>query len=101
MKRARKTAVAAFDAMVLLAGVLAAGACAANDDAALLGVNLDLVAGESGKLGGQHEDVRGFVEIDRRRPAGRVVADERPELLVEREQIAQRIPPREGHDSAS
>ena len=42
-ERAREAAVSAFDAMILLARHLAAGAFAANDDAAFLGVNFDLV----------------------------------------------------------
>ena len=64
-------------------------------------MNLDLVAREPGEFGGQHEGVGGFVEIDRRGPARRVGADELPDLLVQREQIAQRIPPREAPRSAS
>ena len=96
---AREAAVPALDAMILLAGTssTAAGARAANHDAAVFGVDVDLIARESGKFRGEDELGRRFVEVDRRRPAGRVGADELPDLLVQREQIAQRIPPREGH----
>ena len=54
-ERAREAAVAALDAVVLLARHLAAGALAADDDAAFFGVNLDLVAGEAREFRGQHE----------------------------------------------
>ena len=60
-ERPREAAVAALDAMVLLAGHLAA-ALAANDDAALLGVDLDVVACESRKLRGQDEGPAGLVQ---------------------------------------
>ena len=74
-----------------------AGARPANRDAVVLGVNVDLIARQARKLRGEHELVRGFVEIDRRSPARSVGADKLTELFVERQQIAQRIPPREGH----
>src|SRR5256884_9932705 len=45
----------------------------------------------------QHELAGGLVQVDRRRPARRIGADELSELFVEREQIAQRIPPRKRH----
>ena len=95
--------MAALDAVVLLAressrpGIGAARA--ANHDAALFGVDVDLIARQAGQFRGEDELVGGFVQIDRRRPAGRVGADKMPELFVEREQIAQRIPAREGHVS--
>src|SRR5688572_7815230 len=94
---ARETPVAALDAMVLLAGDLSARALAAYHDAALFGVNLDLLAGESGEFGRQDKRAGGLVEIDRRRPSRRIGADELPDLFVQRQQIAQWIPPREGH----
>jgi elongation factor P len=92
--------MAALDAMELLGGDLAIGpgeAGAAKDDAAVLGVNVDLVAREAGELGGQHEVGCGLVQIHRRRPAGRVGAHQMSELFVEREEVAQRIPARERH----
>ena len=88
--------MAAFDAVILLAGHLAA-ALAANDDAALLGVDLDVVACEPGKLRGQDERAARLVEIDRRRPAGGVGADDLTDLLLQREQIAKRIPACKSH----
>src|SRR5436190_4115551 len=86
--------------MVLLARDVATGVDAAgatDDDAVVLRVNLDLLACQAGQLRGQHEVACGLVEIDRRRPAGRVRADEMTELFVEREEVAQRIPARERH----
>ena len=55
---ARKAAVAALDAVILLARNIRPGvatALAANDDAALLGVDVDLVARQAGQFRGQHE----------------------------------------------
>ena len=104
-ERAREAAVAALDPVVLLAGhvfVRGAGAArAADDDAVVFGVDLDLVAGEARQFRGEDELGRRLVEIDRRRPARRVGADELTELLVQREQVAQRIPARETPRSAS
>ena len=86
----------ALDAVVLLAGNVSR-ALATNHDAGFLRVDLDLVSSKAGKFGGQYEGAGGLVEIDGWGPAGRVGADELTDLIVEREQIAQRIPPREGH----
>src|SRR5262249_28334744 len=69
----------------------------ADHDAVVLRVNLDLVAREARQFGRQHEVGRRLVQIDRRRPAGCIGADEMTELFVEGEQIAQRIPARESH----
>src|SRR6266850_2705086 len=99
---ALEAAVSAFDAMELLARKVASGsggACAADDDAAVFGVNLDLIAREAGQFRGEHERRRRFVEIDRRRPAGCIGADELTDLFMQREQIAKRIPSGERHDS--
>src|SRR5882762_6713333 len=88
--------------MVLFAGNVApwiGAARAADDDPALFSVDVDLLAREAGQLRGQDVVVRRFVEVDRWRPAGRVGAHQMPELFVKGEQIAQRIPAREGHVS--
>ena len=100
---AREAAVAALDAVVLLArhvAVRVADARAADDDAAYLrrGCRFGRAPGP-GSSAVSTNSVGGFVEIDRRRPAGRVGADELTELFVQREQIAQRIPARERHVS--
>ena len=76
---ARKAAVAAFDAVILLAGDVAAGDRGprpADDDAELFDVDVDLIARQAGQFSGQDELGGGLVEVDRRRPAGRVGADE-------------------------
>jgi hypothetical protein len=99
-KRPGKSAVSALDAMKLLARDVAArhgGASPANDNAVLLGVNLDLIPRETGELRREHEFIGGLIEIDGRRPAGRVGADELPDLLVQRKQIAEGVPTRKGH----
>ena len=88
--------MAPFDAVILLARYLAA-AIASNDDAAFFGVDLDLIAPQPGKFGGQDERAVGFIEIHRRRPPRRIGADQLTDLIVKSEQIAQRIPAREGH----
>src|SRR5262245_55886712 len=94
-ERALEAAVSALHAMELLARNIASragGARAANDDAAVFRVNLDLLARQAGELRCQDEGGRRFVEIDRRRPAGSVAAHELTNLLVQREQVAERIP---------
>ena len=73
-------------------------ALAANDDAALFGVDVDVVARQAGDFGRQHEAAGRFVQVDRRVPPGSVGADELPDLFVQREQIAERIPACERHD---
>ena len=85
-------AVAALDAMKLLTWDVAAGnrrARPAHDDAVFLDVNLDLFARQAGKLGGEHELVRGLVQVHRRGPAWCVGTHELTDLLMKREQIAQ------------
>ena len=82
----------AFNPVILFARYLAAGALTANHHPALLGVDLDLVPGEPGHFGGQDEGVSGFVQVDRRCPAGRVAANKLPDLVVQGQQIAERIP---------
>jgi len=101
-KGAREAAVAALDAVVLLARDRAAwigAARAANDDATLFGVDVDLLPRQAWQLRGQDVVVHRFIEINRWRPAWRVGSNQMPELFVEGEQIAQRIPAREGHVS--
>src|SRR5947207_9316370 len=71
--------------------------CAANGDAAVLGLDFDLVASETREFSCEHEFSGRLVQIDWRCPARRVRADELAKLFVERQQIAQRIPSCEGH----
>ena len=95
--------MAALDAVVLLARKVAArigAARAADDDRGCSSAWMSICSRvRPGKFRRQHEVVGGFVEVDRRRPAGSVGADKMPDLFVQGEQIAQRIPPREGHVS--
>jgi hypothetical protein len=63
----------------------------------LLGVNLDLIARQARKFRGEHELAGSLIEIDRGSPARRIGADELSNLLVKCEQIAERVPPCEGH----
>ena len=96
-------AVAALDPMVLFArdrafGIGGTGAAlAADDDARVFRVDFDLIALQARQLRGEDELGRRFVEVDRWRPAGRVGAHELAEVFMQREQIAERIPSREGH----
>src|SRR5258706_11583973 len=98
-ERARETAVAAFDAVGFLTRRLTADTFAADHDPALFRVNLDVIAAQAGDLDRQDERVRNFVEVDRRGPAKRVGAHQLPQLVLEREEIAPRIPSSKGHVS--
>src|SRR5581483_2197505 len=95
---AQEPAVPPFDPMILFArGVGCGGRPRATDDnAKRIGLDLDVRAREAGHLCDEDEFVRRLVKIHRRRPAGGL-ADERPELFVEREQVSKRIPLRKGH----
>jgi len=95
--------VATFDAVILFAGDRATRfnpARTSNDHAAILGMDVNLFAREPGQFRREHIMLGGLVQVDRGRPAGRIGAYQIPELFVESEQIAQRIPAREGHVSS-
>jgi hypothetical protein len=85
--------------VVLFARDDAARALAANRDATLLGVEVDLVARQAWQFGREHEAPRGFVQVDGRCPPGRVGPDELPDLFLQGQEIPQRIPPRERHEA--
>src|SRR5262245_31430936 len=87
----------AFDAMKLFARYRTMGPFAANDHAAFLGVDVDVVARESGDFSGQNEAAGGFEEVDRWIPSGCVGADKFTDLFMQREQVSQRIPACERH----
>ena len=84
--------MSALDAMKLFARHVAGDTLAAHDHPVFFGADLDVLARETGHFGGENETVGGFRQIDRRRPAGRVVTDDLTELLVPGEQVAERIP---------
>ncbi len=87
-----------LDAVILLAGHQAARAIASDQDAVFFGVNLDLIAVKTRDF--RHEDVVAgcLVQVDRRIPPRSISPDELPDLLMQREEIAERIPPGKGHD---
>src|SRR5262245_14935614 len=87
----------ALDAMKLLARYRTMRPFATNDHAAFLGVDVDIVARESGDFSGQNEAAGGFEKIDRWIPSGCVGADKLSDLFMQRKQIAQRIPAGERH----
>ena len=74
------------------------GRVALQRQLAVVKADLDVVPLQPGQFRGEDVGVGGLVEIDRRRPAGALVARRAVHALLEREQIAQRIPAREGHE---
>src|SRR6187402_265632 len=89
--------MSALDAVIVLARYLSAAAIAAHDDAAFFGVDFDLVARQPRHFHAHDERGGGFIEVNRRGPARGVGPDQLSELLVQREEITERIPPRKGH----
>jgi hypothetical protein len=81
----------------IVSGHVAGRALAADDDSGLFRVDLDLVTSEARQFGGEHERRGGLVEVDGRCPAGGIVPDQLADLLVQGEQIADRIPACERH----
>ncbi len=61
-------------------------------DPAFFDVDLDVLSCQPGHFGGEDERRAGFVEIDRRIPAGRIGADQLSDLFVQREEVAERDP---------
>jgi hypothetical protein len=97
-KRTLKTAVASFDAVILLAGHQTAGSIATNENAMFFGVDLDLIACKSRNFRQQHVVPGRLVQVDRGIPSRSVGADQLADLLVKCEQIAERVPSRKSHD---
>src|SRR5205085_10219561 len=83
--------------MELFARHMSVDPFAANDDAAFLGVDLDVFAGEAGNLGGQDKIAGGLEEIDWRRTSGGVGADDLSELFMPGQKITKRIPAGKRH----
>ena len=96
--------MATLDAVKLLARKVAArsrGTGATDDDAMFLDVNFDLIPRKARQFSGEHELARRLVQINGRSPARCVSADQLSDLVVQREQIRQRIPPCKRHGFAS
>ena len=64
---------------------------------AVVQVDLEVLALETGQFGGDHVVFGRFVQIDRRRPAARARAQTGPRPLLDGEEIADGIPARERH----
>ena len=94
---AEKRAVAAFDAMVLLAGHARRRPLSLELDVTVEEPDLEILAGEPGQFGGEHVSIGRLVQVDRWRPARVTGLGEPVDPLLQGEQIAQRIPAREGH----
>jgi len=88
--------VAALETVELLAGDRTLLPHAAQGEAAVAGLNVDVVAFDARNLGGQDVGVGGFVEVNRGLPAGGP-RREPVQALLDREQIPERIPPCERH----
>src|SRR4029453_327648 len=95
---AEEGAVAALNAMETLARHVGLGPRPLQDQLAVVKPNLDVVSLQPWQLRGDDVSVRGLVEIDRRRPPRALVAREPLHALLEREEIAQRIPACKGHE---
>ena len=96
-ERTREPAMPAFNAVVLLAGSLHSCAFATHHNPALFGVNVDVLASQTGHFDGQHERASGLEQICGRCPAWGNAPHELPDVVVQRQQISERIPPRKGH----
>ena len=92
--------MAAFNLVILLARD-ARLAAALQRQAVFVNVDSHLLAREAGQLGGEDERVGGLAEVDGRRPALRAVRREALEAMLDADQIAERVPARKDHDSAS
>jgi len=96
LKGAAERSVAALDAMILLAGGRTLAACARHREPTVVKLDIDLAAGQPWHFSGDDVCVGGLVEINGRSPAcgaGR----EAVQALLNREQVADRIPPGKGH----
>ena len=97
LERPLKRAVAALEAMELFAGHWPLLPHAGQHEAAVAGLDVDIVAVYSGDFGGEDVRLRRFVEIDRGLPS-RGPWREAVQALLDREEIAERIPACKGHD---
>src|SRR5689334_6003440 len=71
---------------------------ARQDEASVAALDVDLVAVHAGDFGGQDVRVRSFVEVDRGLPPSGT-RREAVQALLDRQEIAERIPPCKGHDT--
>lgn len=93
----REAAVPALDAVEANVLGVAGPPLAPEGELAVLDLDLDVVAREAGDLGGDDVAVGGLVDVHQRHPSGLVGAGEAVDALVQRKQILQRVPAREGH----
>src|SRR4051812_11657286 len=98
MGRACEGAVAALDEGEMLARAEARLALAGERQPPVVKMNLDVAAGDAGKLRRDDVVVGRLVQIDRRFPPG-MSGRESIQALLDGQQVANRIPAREGHDS--
>ena len=70
-----------------------------SGEPAVVHLDADLLAREPGQFGGDDEGVGGLAQVDGRRPALRAGGGQPLESVLNREQIAERIPARESHDT--
>ena len=90
--------MAALDLVVLLAGD-AGVAPALQRHPAVLHFDAHLLPRQPGKLGRDDQRIGGFAEVDGRRPALRGGRGQPLQPVLNREQVAERIPACEGHGS--
>jgi hypothetical protein len=69
LERAAEAAVATFDTMVLLAWHVTLGPVTGNREVAVMDLDLDVAASDTGKLRHDHVLVGGFMDVNRRNPA--------------------------------
>ena len=89
--------MSALDLMVLLARH-ARVAAALQRQPAVVHLDANLLARETGQFGGDDEGVGGFAQVDGRRPALRTRRGHPLEPMLNGEQIAERIPACKCHD---
>jgi hypothetical protein len=93
-------AVAALHLVIVLAAH-AGGAPSLQDEAAVLHLDADLVAGEPGQFGGEDEGVGGLAEVHGRRPSLRPARGQALEAVLDADELAEGVPARKRHNLAS
>ena len=97
---AHELAVAAFDLVILLARH-ARLAAALQRQPVVVNVDAHLLARQAGSSAVKMNASAGFAQVDGRRPALRAVRRQALEAVLDADQIAERVPARKDHDSAS
>ncbi len=92
--------MAAFDLVILLA-LLARLAAALERQAVVVNINADLLARQTGELGGEYERLARFAQVHGGRPSLRSMGRKAFEAVLNADQIAERVPAREHHDSSN